>query len=102
MDREGLDETSTDVWCKTTIQKYEDRPDDQAALMYAKHFTSFNNGQGRVQLAVFRYHAYPLFDVLNYKRKHVLLFHPFRRDCMSVLELPVVARLSFCVQLWRV
>ncbi|XP_037505577.1 uncharacterized protein LOC119381899 [Rhipicephalus sanguineus] len=80
MDREGLDETSTDVWCKTTIQKYEDRPDDQAALTYAEHLTSFNNGRRRAQPAVLRYHAYPLSDVLNYKREHVLLFHPFRRE----------------------
>ncbi|KAH8029452.1 hypothetical protein HPB51_000505 [Rhipicephalus microplus] len=47
MNHEGLDETSTDVWCKTNIQKYEDRPDEQVALMYAEHLTSFNNGRGR-------------------------------------------------------
>ncbi|KAH7978328.1 hypothetical protein HPB49_005198 [Dermacentor silvarum] len=81
MDRDGLDESSTDVWCKTTIQKYEDRPEDRAALTYAEHLTSFNdNGRPRAQPAVLRYNAYPLSDVLNFKREHLLLFHPFRRE----------------------
>ncbi|XP_049274150.1 uncharacterized protein LOC125759433 [Rhipicephalus sanguineus] len=34
----------------------------------------------RAQPAVLRYHAYPLFDVINYKREHVLLFDPLRRE----------------------
>ncbi|XP_065304810.2 uncharacterized protein [Dermacentor albipictus] len=81
MDRDGLDESSTDVWCKTTIQKYEDRPEDQAALTYAEHLTSFNdNGRPRAHPAVLRYHAYSVSDVLNFKREHVLLFHPFQRE----------------------
>ncbi|XP_072142204.1 uncharacterized protein [Dermacentor andersoni] len=81
MDRDGLDESSTDVWCKTTIQKYEDRPEGQAALTYAEQLTSFNdNGRPRAHPAVLRYHAYSVSDVLNFKREHVLLFHLFRRE----------------------
>ncbi|KAL3213026.1 hypothetical protein MRX96_035738 [Rhipicephalus microplus] len=85
MDRERLDETTTDVWCRTNIQKYGDRPDNQAALTHAEHFTSFNNDQRRAQLAVLRYHTYPLCDMLNYKREHVLLVHPCRREA-DILE----------------
>ncbi|KAH7936790.1 hypothetical protein HPB49_004459 [Dermacentor silvarum] len=87
----------TDVWSKTTVQKYEDRPEDQAALTYAENLTSFNdNGRPRAQPAVLRYHAYPLSDVLKFKREHVLLFHPFGRE-VDILDKNKFVEIYNCV-----
>ncbi|KAK8756277.1 hypothetical protein V5799_001021 [Amblyomma americanum] len=81
MDRDELDDSSTDVWCKTTKQKYEHRYEDQAVLKYAQHLASFNdNGPPRAQPAVLRYHGYSVSDVLIFMHEHVLLLHPFRRE----------------------
>ncbi|KAK8761267.1 hypothetical protein V5799_027467 [Amblyomma americanum] len=73
MGRDRLDESSTDVWCKTTIQTYEARPEDKLRSRtpdVAQRSTTADP-------AVLRYHAYSVSDVLKCER--VLLFHPFPR-----------------------
>ncbi|KAL1419822.1 hypothetical protein MTO96_004730 [Rhipicephalus appendiculatus] len=51
-------------------------------LGYAEYMANYNPTKNtkRNRSAILKWHSYPESDVLNFKREHVLLFHPFRKE----------------------
>ncbi|KAK8771475.1 hypothetical protein V5799_025280 [Amblyomma americanum] len=82
MDREHLEVTSTDIWRKSAIDKYEERPPELEDLTLAEFMTEYSSKgklTKRTKRAILRCRDY-INDVVNYKREHVMLYVPFRRE----------------------
>ncbi|XP_075526543.1 uncharacterized protein LOC142558274 [Dermacentor variabilis] len=82
MEEERLDESSTAVWKRTMIERYEDRAPELEAVTLAEFATDYNiyTCKKRVQRVILRYRGYSIDDSVNFKREHVLLFFPFRKE----------------------
>ncbi|XP_075553763.1 uncharacterized protein LOC142586404 [Dermacentor variabilis] len=83
MDREHLEATSTDIWRKSAIDKYEERPPELEDLTLAEFMTEYSSKgklTKRTKRAILRCRDYDINDVVNYKREHVMLYVPFRRE----------------------
>ncbi|CAN7978248.1 unnamed protein product, partial [Ixodes persulcatus] len=82
MAQEGLVESSTDVWKRTMIERYEDRVPELEAVTVAEFATEYNmyTCRKRNQRRIRRYRGYSVDDSVNFKREHVLLFYPFRKE----------------------
>ncbi|XP_042150314.1 uncharacterized protein LOC120844489 [Ixodes scapularis] len=82
MAQEGLVESSTDVWKRTMIERYEDRVPELEAVTLAEFATEHNiyTCRKRNQRRILRYRGYSVDDSVNFKREHVLLFYPFRKE----------------------
>ena len=91
MDEEGLDDESTDVWTKNTIQKYEDREgmDDVCLADFAAWYTKTrgeNTYKRRRFPRVLRWRNYNMSELVDYKRESVLLFLPFRNEEADIMN----------------
>ncbi|XP_042149867.1 uncharacterized protein LOC121837984, partial [Ixodes scapularis] len=82
MAQEGLVESSTDVWKRTMIERYEDRIPELEPVTLAEFATEYNiyTYKKRNQRRILRYRGYSVDDSVNFKREHVLLFYPFRKE----------------------
>ncbi|XP_042146305.1 uncharacterized protein LOC120843399, partial [Ixodes scapularis] len=82
MAQEGLVESSTDVWKRTMIERYEDRIPELEPVTLAEFATEYNiyTYRKRNQRRILRYRGYSVDDSVNFKREHVLLFYPFRKE----------------------
>ncbi|KAK8759627.1 hypothetical protein V5799_002740 [Amblyomma americanum] len=83
MDREHLEATSTDIWRKSAIDKYEERPPELEDLTLAEFMTEYSSKgklTKRTKRVILRCRDYDINDVVNYKREHVMLYVPFRRE----------------------
>ncbi|XP_077506060.1 uncharacterized protein LOC144115492 [Amblyomma americanum] len=83
MDREHLEANSTDIWRESAIDKYEERPPELEDLTLAEFMTEYSSKgklTKRTKRAILRCRDYDINDVVNYKREHVMLYVPFRRE----------------------
>ncbi|KAK8777362.1 hypothetical protein V5799_029293 [Amblyomma americanum] len=82
MDAEHLELTSTDIWRKSAVEKYEERPPELEHVTLAEFMTDYNINKmtKRRKTAILRCRDYGINDVVNYKREHVMLYLPFRRE----------------------
>ncbi|XP_065305470.1 uncharacterized protein [Dermacentor albipictus] len=82
MDEEQLDTTSTDIWRKGVVEKYEERPPEMEDVTLAEFMTEYNINKlvKRRKTAILRCRDYDVNDVVNYKREHVMLYLPFRKE----------------------
>ncbi|XP_040078914.1 uncharacterized protein LOC120850477 [Ixodes scapularis] len=82
MAQEGLVESSTDVWKRMMIERYEDRIPELEPVTLAEFATEYNiyTYKKRNQRRILRYRGYSVDDSVNFKREHVLLFYPFRKE----------------------
>lgn len=107
---ENLAGTSTDIWSKSKIQKYEERPtslEDVTLAQYSAWFTSTirTNAASDVYLDVsdeneeeerickrrkiakiLRYRNYDKTDVTNHMREMVTLHVPFRNELIDIID----------------
>ncbi|KAK8765867.1 hypothetical protein V5799_007353 [Amblyomma americanum] len=82
MDAEQLELNSTDIWHKTSVEKYGERSPDMEHLTFADFMTDYSLSRGtkRGKTAILRCRDYDINDVVNCKRKHVMLYLPFRKE----------------------
>lgn len=82
MAEEGLGKSSTDVWKKTMIKRYEDHAPELEAVTLAEFATDYNiyTCKKRIQRVILCYCSYSIDDPINFKREHFLLFYPFRKE----------------------
>lgn len=88
----NLPPASTNVWKGNVIQKYEKKPQAIDNVYLAEFVSSytFNNRQktylARRKDCVIRYRHFMPDNVMNYKRKQVTLFIPFRSEAVEILD----------------
>ncbi|GFW16896.1 ubiquitin carboxyl-terminal hydrolase 15 [Trichonephila clavipes] len=108
MDREWLDENSTEIWTKTMIQRYDDRPtekrkrqgvDDNEVFIEDEendiedvNVHSVANRK-RDLCSVIRYRSYETDDIVNYKREMVMLYVPFSCEAVNIQWWPKLGTL---------
>lgn len=115
MDRQNIGYNSVDVWTKSIIQKYEERPADLESFCLADFVALYTpkrsrnqpevqEGDGNEQsdeedqnvrnvdysrrnfARIIRFKNYDISDTNNYKREMVTLFLPFRNEQVDVLD----------------
>ncbi|KAH6921336.1 hypothetical protein HPB50_027679 [Hyalomma asiaticum] len=86
-EEQGVLATSWDIWHKTPLERYEDRPAEMEGVTFAEFMVEYNRStlRKRQKPAVLRCRNYTLDDVVNYKREHVMLYVPFRKE-LDILD----------------
>ncbi|KAL3213279.1 hypothetical protein MRX96_035517 [Rhipicephalus microplus] len=84
---QGVLPTSCDIWHKTPLERYEHRPAEMEGVTFAEFMVEYNCSSLRKcqKPAVLRCRNYSIDDVLNYKREHVMLYGPFRKE-LDILD----------------
>ncbi|XP_062540963.1 uncharacterized protein LOC134209005 [Armigeres subalbatus] len=91
MDEEGIEDTSTDVWTKNIIQKYEEREglNDVCLADFVACYTpsrGTNIYKTRNNPRILKWRGYTMNELVEYKRESVLLFLPFRNEVCDLLD----------------
>lgn len=91
MEKEEIDDDSTDVWKTNLFEKYEKRPvelEDLSLARAAANYTVVNTTWKRRQVGprIIRYRNYDMAaEVDEYKREMVTLYLPFRNEELEIL-----------------
>ncbi|XP_077490779.1 ATP-dependent DNA helicase PIF1-like [Amblyomma americanum] len=82
MDEEQLELSSTNIWRKSAVEKYEERPPEMEDITLAEFVTEYNINKltKRRKTAILRCRGSEISDVVNYKREHVMLYLAFRKE----------------------
>ena len=113
MDDENLSASSTDIWTRSIVEKYEQRHSSLDSICLAHYAAWYSterlcqelyqcendkvesdtdeNNFGpiplkRAKAKVIRYRNYDKTDILNHKREMVMLFVPFRNEAVDILD----------------
>ncbi|KAL1479375.1 hypothetical protein MTO96_051896 [Rhipicephalus appendiculatus] len=84
---QGVLATICDIWHKTPLERYEDRPAEMEGVTFAEFMVEYNRSslKKRQKPALLRCRNYTIDDVVNYKREHVMLYVPFRKE-LDILD----------------